>query len=424
MFNSVTNTMSPKLKIVYIIGRYPEISTTFIDREIRILQDDVGLEIYPISIRHPLTQAATLPEYDTIRRQTHYLTPVNYLELLWANLFFLVTRPTAFVSTLFYLLGGEHPSLTARITTMAHFQFGILTAFLLRNFKFDHLHAHFIDRAVVIALTVSRLLKRPYSLTAHANSIFVKRILIREKIDQASFAITVSEHNKAHLLNSYPDLEAEKIHILHPWVDTEQFVPAQQAQSNKTLRLLSVGRLVEKKGHHYLIEAAHRLKQTGIPFECRIVGDGPLYKTLSEKIIQYDLQDCVELMGSQPQTKVITLLREWADVFVLPCVIAKDGDRDGIPVSLAEAMAVGLPVVSTNIVGISELVKEGAGILVEAHNTTQLCDALHHLANLDTANRREMGTKGRKIVEKEFNLVAGTYQLAKFFEQSVNNHST
>jgi glycosyltransferase involved in cell wall biosynthesis len=276
-----------------------------------------------------------------------------------------------------------------------------------------------MDRAALVALVISRFLGKSYSFTAHAADIYTKASLAREKINNASFMITVSQYNKQHLLKSFPGINADKIHVLHPWVDVYQFTPSAERPAHERLHILSVGRLVEKKGHIDLIDALYFLHTKGIESECQIVGDGPLHTKLREHIVHLGLQDSVHLLGGLPQAEVMKLLREWADVFVLPCVIARNGDRDGIPVSLAEAMAMELPVISTDIVGIRELVQPGTGILVPPHDPVALADALHAIAIQDRPSSTRMGRQGREIVDSEFNLLKGTQELAGLFYQIV-----
>jgi colanic acid/amylovoran biosynthesis glycosyltransferase len=422
--NDSQHSAAKMLKLVYVVGRYPELTTTFIEREIKTLRQLGNIQIQVVSIRYPLTLGSVLPEYQEILDNTLYLVPRSWLAFNWlafivANLRFIFLRPLVYFGTLIYLLSHAHPSLKDRFMTILHFWQGVYAAHLLSSQEFDHLHAHFIDRAVVVALVVSRLLGKSYSLTAHANSIFTKKILIREKIVNARFMVTVSRYNKAYLLENYPGLNPEKIHVLHPWVDLSGFTPLPTRPASERFRILSVGRLVEKKGHQDLIEACRLLKERGLDFECQIAGNGPLMKQLVKLVAQSNLNDKVRLLGGQPQSKVVQLLSSWADVFVLPCVIAKDGDRDGIPVSLAEAMAMELPVISTDIVGISELVQPGTGSLVPPHDPSALAEALRAIHAAGTSARVEMGGRGRAVVDAEFNLLKGTAQLATLFRENV-----
>ena len=413
--NSSDRSAKPK-NIIYIIGTYPEVSTTFIDREIKILRERANINLKTISIRHPVSIAATLPEYKGARESTLYLSPTNWFVLVLANLYFIFRRPIVYFSTLSYLFIRPHETIKLRFRTLLYFLLGILTAYYLRLQDFDHIHVHFIDRATVVALVTGRLLNKTYSLTAHANDIFVSNTLIKEKISNAKFMVTVSKHNKSHLLENYFGLDPDKIHILHPWVDLTHFSPSTTRPTHERLHIFSVGRLVEKKGHAYLIEACHLLQQKGIDFECRIAGDGPLYAELTALVTQYNLADRVILLGAQPQREVISHLESWADVFVLACVIAKDGDRDGMPVSIAEAMAMELPVISTDIVGIGELVQPGTGFLTPDRDSQMLAEALQNIHSKTTTERAKMGQRGRTVIDNEFNLVKGTMELAHLFQ--------
>lgn len=407
------------IKLIYLVGTYPGISTTFIDREIEILRQQSDIDLQTVSIRHPVTLAATLPEYKEARDSTLYLIPINWASFIIAHFYFILRRPFIYLGTLTYLFSQPHPTWQLRFMTVLHFFMGVYAAYQLRNRDFDHFHVHFIDRAVIVAMVAGRLLQKTYSLTAHANDIFVKKILIKEKITNAKFMVTVSKHNKAYLLKNYEGLDADKIYIFHPWVDLSRFRPPQTRPLNENLQIFSVGRLVEKKGHHYLIEACHHLQQRGVNFECRIIGDGPLHDELTRLIQQYHLQDWVKMLGAQPQREVIRHLESWADVFVLPCVIAKDGDRDGIPVALAEAMAMELPVISTDIIGISELVQPGTGILTPAHDPVAIAEALQKFDTENPEMRAKMGQHGRCVVDAEFNLPKGTGELANLFREIV-----
>ena len=415
---------SKTIKLVYIIGRYPELTDTFIDREIATLRQSGDFQIKMVSIRYPLTLASCSPEQQAICRETLYLIPqrwadFDYLAFVAANLWMIITRPLEYLGTLIYLLRHPYPNFRAWLKTIFHFWQGVYTAYLLRQLDFDHLHAHFMDRAVVVALVVSRFLNKSYSLTAHAADIYATAILTREKIVNARFAVTVSHYNKEYLLHAVPGVEPERIHVLHPWVDPSHFKPPIARPTHARLHILSVGRLVEKKGHADLIEACHLLRLQGIDLECRIVGEGPLRSELEERTTRYGLQHHVHLIGGQPQSQVQELLRTWADVFALPCIIASDGDRDGIPVALAEAMAMELPVISTDIVGIRELVQVGTGILVPPQNPAALAEALQTIGAQDPSTRLDMGRRGRAVVDAEFNLQKGTKQLAGIFQKAV-----
>jgi colanic acid/amylovoran biosynthesis glycosyltransferase len=411
--------MKTSLQLAYIIGTYPLLTTTFIDREIKILQQ-LGADIHILSIRRPPADTSLSKEQQELRQSVTCLLPVRWFNFTQSHLYFALLHPRRYFKTLVYLLTRSHPSLKARLKTLLHFGEGIYAAYLLRHQSLDHLHAHFVDRAATLALVVGRLLDLPYSVTAHANDIYKDNVLLREKLGEARFVVTVSEFNKSHLLATYPGQDADEIHVLHPWVDLTRFQSPAARPASSTLHILSVGRLVEKKGHGYLIEACCLLQKRGIDFECRIIGDGPLQSELEESITRHGLQGQVQLLGAQPPTVVLTNLAR-CDVFALACVIARDGDRDGMPVALAEAMAMAVPVISCQIVGIDELVRPQAGLLVPPRDAVALADALQTIYNTNEADRAEMGRYGRSIVEAHFNLHEGVRQLLSLFQWSTKN---
>lgn len=410
--------MEKPLRLAYIVGTYPGLTNTFIDREIRILRQ-WGVNLQTVSIRRPSPGIPLAAEQRELQQATIYLLPVDWLSFIVGNLYFCLWRPLIYFRTLIYLLSRPHPSRADWLNTCLHFAEGVYTAHRLRGQSLDRLHAHFVDRAAIVALVAGRLLDLPYSVTAHANDIYTKKALLCEKITEASFVVTVSEFNKAYLFDTCPDLDPNKIHVLHPWVDVSHFQPPPARLNCGTLRILSVGRLVEKKGHNYLIEACRLLQAKGVNFECRIIGDGPLNAELRADIEHYQLERHVHLLGAQPQTEVLANLC-WCDVFVLACVIARDGDRDGMPVSLAEAMAMAVPVISSRLVGIDELVRPGTGLLAPPGDAVALADALHTIYAFSESERAEMGRRGRAVVDADFNLLKGTRQLMTLFQQTTD----
>jgi glycosyltransferase involved in cell wall biosynthesis len=402
------------LNLAYIIGTYPLLTTTFIDREVETLRQ-MGMNIQLLSIRRPPPHVNLTAKYGEMQQSIIYLLPVNRAQFILAHLYFALLHPLTYFTLLAFLFTQPHPNFKLRLKTLLHFAEGVYAAYLLRGRAWDHLHAHFVDRAATVALCVGRLLGASYSLTAHANDIYTQQVLIGEKIAGSKFTVTVSEFNKAYLLENYPELDRDKIYVLHPWVDMSGFQPPPVRSKQAVLRILSVGRLVEKKGHQYLIEACHLLKLEGVNFECRIIGDGPLTHELQQDIERHNLQGWVELLGARPQSEVLRNLA-WCDVFVLACVIAKDGDRDGMPVALAEAMAMAVPVISCRIVGIDELVRPAAGVLVPPRDGAALAQALQTISALNESDRHKMGQCGREIVDTDFNLHKGIRQLMFLFQ--------
>ena len=408
--------LSHKLKIAYIIGTYPEITTTFIDREIQGLQE-MGAQIQILSIRRPAQFVSELKEYAEIQKQIIYLLPPQWLQLFFAHIFFALSSPRRYFLTLAFLLTRPHPKFLLRLKTLLHFGEGVFAAYRLRGGGWDHIHAHFIDRAATVALVTSRLLGIPYSVTAHADDIYNEPVLPFEKLSEAQFAVTVSEFNRKHLLQNFPALDSRRIFVLHPWIDTSQIHPIPVRPKEQIFRILSVGRLVENKGHQFLITACGILNQEGLDFECHIIGQGPLHAELKAMIEAQGLRERVHLLGAQPQSEVFHFLHQ-TNVFVLACVIAQNGDRDGMPVAIAEAMAMEVPVISTDIVGIGEMVQPGTGYLIPMRDASALAEAIWKIYKHDTTTRMEMGRHGRAVIDQHFDLHKGIETLAALFERS------
>ncbi|MBI4787777.1 MAG: glycosyltransferase [Chloroflexi bacterium] len=401
------------MKIGYIIGTYPLVTTTFIDREVQGLRER-GMDIAILSIRPAPPEVEQMEEYRAVRQATTYLLPVKWGKFAAAHLYFAVLHALTYWRLFAYLITRPHPGLRHRFKTALHFIEGVYAAYVLRDAGCDRFHAHFADRAATVALCVSRLLGKPYSLTAHANDLYAGPVLLFEKFKNAQFAVTVSQFNKEYILKNHPTLDAERIVVLHPWVNLDEFQPPATRPQNRRFSILSVARLVEKKGHRYLIEACRLLRARGLHIECWIVGGGPLENELRQVINAEGMADCVRLVGPQSKPEVLRRLAA-ADAFVLASVIAKDGDRDGMPVALAEAMAMQVPVISTNVVGIGELVQDGAGRLVPPQDPDALAHAIQTVYAMDHAARAEMGRRGRAIVAAGFDVDSGIDRLAELF---------
>lgn len=383
-----------------MIGTYPVPTTTFIDREIDALRR-LGAEVHVISIRRPPSSGLS-ERLDLIRRSVSYVLPATTADLLRSHVGFLVSRPAVYLGTIFRLASRPHPNFRSRMRTVLHFGVGVRVARLIRDrFPTDHVHAHFIDRAAVVALVAGRLLDRSFSATAHANDIYVGPVLLPEKISSAKFIATCTGYNRAHL-RSLANGASDKIRCIHHGLDLDGFRPSPTRRSHPPL-ILSVGQLKEKKGFDHLLVACSLLRERGVAFACEIVGDGPLRHELAGRIDELHLGSTVRLTGACPYEEVLDRYRE-ATVFVLPCVTASDGDRDGIPNVILEAMAMGLPVVSTRHSGIPEAVEDGrTGSLVPPGDPVALADAIAAMID-DEELQERFGRLGRERIAALFDV--------------------
>jgi colanic acid/amylovoran biosynthesis glycosyltransferase len=390
----------PKLTLAYIIGTYPQLTTTFIDREIKALQRN-GVDLRVLSIRRPSIRLSD--DQKRLQRDVRYMFPIPWKELIRAHIWYgLRRKPLTYFATLFFLLSRAHPNIRARGKTLLHFVEGVYAAYLLRDTSCDHIHAHFIDRAAVVALIVSRLHGIPYSVTAHANDIYTNPILIHEKLSEAKFISTCTAYNKAYLSRTGKNGTDAKLHCIHHGLDFHEY-QVDISKSEGDPLICAIGQLKEKKGFSYLIKACRILKDKGYEFRCQIIGAGPLQSALESLLRELSLEDRVVLRGMLPHEQVIEEYKK-STIFVLPCITGSDGDRDGIPNVILEAMAMKLPVVSTDHSGIPEVVVNGQnGLLVPPADEIALSEALAILLD-DPDLRQRFGERGREMVTKNFDI--------------------
>jgi glycosyltransferase involved in cell wall biosynthesis len=256
-----------------------------------------------------------------------------------------------------------------------------------------------------VAWFASRLTGLPFSYTTHAKDLYLTapRSLRRRSRD-ARFIATCTGHNVDYLKSILPPQDHGKIRLVYHGVDLVRFAFRERSprETGQAPLILSVGRLVPKKGHDDLIAACAILAGRGVDFRCAIVGGGPLHDELSGVIDRRGLSGIVSLEGAMAQTELIGLYRR-ADIFALAPRITANGDRDGIPNVLAEAMAMGVPVVSTELSGIPELVRHGySGLLTHPASPGELADALERLLG-DPDYARSLAINGRAELERAWN---------------------
>ncbi len=274
-----------------------------------------------------------------------------------------------------------------------------LAAFFLGH-GVSHLHSHFGWEQAEMLAYLHRLTGLPFSLTLHAADIFVAPDRLQSRIADAAFVATISEYNKALLMDRL-GLPGERIHVVHCGVDLGLF-PFDPPPGDSPIRLISIGRMVPKKGFDILLRALHRLRGQGLDFTAELVGDGPLRGDLERLAGELDLSGAVRFTGALEPPEAAARLRR-AHVCVLACRRAPDGDMDGIPVVLMEAMALGRPVVSTRLSGIPELVAGGCGLLAQPGDPESLAGKLRQLLT-DRALAGRLAQAGRQRVEEEFTL--------------------
>lgn len=386
-------------RIAYLAPEIPALSATFVYNEILTLQER-GYEIVPISVHVPATAALEF-RVETLRARTHYLYRKGLLDFLAAALFQFWSVPRRFSRTLCGVLRDGYSVKFARTRMGLFYRFlaACRVACIVREENVGHLHAHFAHVPTDIAMYAASMAGIPFSFTAHANDLFERKWLLREKIMRSRFSITISEFNRNFMIGQGGD--PGKIHVIHCGIDSTRFSPAPRRSPEPPYVIGSLGRMVEKKGFDILLKAASVLKKNGVDFRLIIAGNGPLEQKLRGSAEGLGLVDFVEFPGGIDHEQVPAWLHT-LDLFVLSCQQDANGDIDGIPVVLMEAMASGVPVVSTQISGIPELIEhKKEGLLVTSCKPAELAQAITQLL-LDDELRLACATNGTLKVKRLF----------------------
>lgn len=420
--------------VAYVLKAYGRTSETFITNEIHLLERlGLALDIFSIKQLEKQKNHSTLEKIRasvTFLPQTTELAQEFFPFWLWINgpqflechLGLLRKRPADYLRTLAEVVrmcfayrrsGWTRP----RTVFFKEFlQAGYIARRVLASEHVRHLHAHFCHGATTVAMLASRLSGVPFSFTAHAKDIYLKELnpgdLLQRKMRRAKFVVTCTDANRRHLLGVCAD--GAHVYTIYHGLDTDMFrpTPTRADQRNgESPTILSVGRLVEKKGFDCLLKAVHILRDRGHELRCLIVGGEDNYSDVIRKLVkELDLQEIVTIRNSVAQQELRDIYSR-GTVFALPCQITDNGDRDGIPNVLAEAMAMEMPVVSTNISGIPELVRHGVnGLLVPPKDPTAMADAIEMLlAKQDYARR--LGIAARSTICEVFDSKRNTVTL-------------
>ena len=392
------------MRLAYLYSRYPVVSQTFCDSEMLALES-MGFELEIVSLNPP-PDSFRHERLERLKAEIHYPSPDRVLNAK--------AKAPEFENQLGPLIRehddhyGKSFKSAIRARNAWHF------APLLKKRGVRHVHVHFANRATHTALFLKRL-GFTFSFTAHAQDFMVdlgSDELLREMAREAEFVIAVSDYSRNLLAQTCPE-SAGKITRIYNGIELDDF-PKAQPERDGPLRIVSVGRLIEFKGFQNLLGAVRALNERGVQVETRIIGEGPMRFALEQQIAGDGLFANVELLGMRSQKQIQRELAE-AHLFVLPSIVDQKGASDILPTVITEAMACGLPVVSTTVAGIPEMVSAGeTGLLVEPDDAYALADAIMELGQ-DGARRRALGEAGRKRAAQMFSLNTTATQLAEKF---------
>lgn len=403
-----------------VLKGYPRISETFISNEILLLEE-MGVKVRIISMRHP-RENFSHESVKRIKADVVYL-PERILphlhRLLYHNLALFLTRPVTYLKALGHML-RRLPSSNGKAAAVKHLlQGAYLVRAALPGANVAHLHAHFAHSPTSVAMYAGRLSGLPVSFTGHAKDVYTQAPgKLAEKIAEAAFVVTCTGHNKEYLSQLSNGTEILKV---YHGIDLSLFSPGEPRFAPKApYRILSVARLTGKKGLPDVFRALALLKGKGLDFRYELVGEGEDRETLGGLAHSLGIGDRVKFLGSLPHEVVLDHYRS-ADVFVLGCRVMENGDRDGIPNVLVEAMAMGVPVVATTVSAIPELVDDGeTGLLAAPGDAAGLAGALARILT-DEALRRRLIPAALERVRTGFDNRDHIRELGRIFLERAGN---
>lgn len=413
------------MKLAYVINAFPKLSESFVLNEIiELLKNGHDVQIFSIRIPWEEVVHDDVGKYHILER-THYF---SFKKILKTNLIrfskYLICIiiqdvcdirifKQAASKAIYEKRLIAHPNKKSQIYIIERFGMFCIHRFIL-NLKMAYfvtildknnvelIHTHFATMGD-IARRLSKMLQLPYTLTAHAADIYQNPDAdeLRKVMDDAESIVTISEYNKKYLSNNIG--VSNRIEVVRCGINLNKFHLNRETNVDGIAKILVVARLIEKKGLEYLIKAMPLVIAKIPNCELTIVGSGPLNDFLHQLVNEMVVGKYVQFRGSVPDSELMQCY-ENTDMFVLPCTIEKNGNQDGIPVAIMEAMAMGLPVISTSVSGIPELVENGvSGLLVQPMDENALADAMIEL--LDNPDmRHNMGQNARKRIADEFNV--------------------
>lgn len=395
--------MHNSARILYMSGSVPTRSETFVYREILALRK-LGLDVRTASVHAP-THGLDSAELEQMASETIELYSAGKAGILLDSLAELFTQPVRTIRTMsrVKLDAFFSPEVALKRKPKVIWQglTGLALARRARRVGITHIHAHMAHVPTTIAMYAAKQLGIGFSFTGHAIDLFPNRTLLKEKLERADYANCISHWHRRFYQEIVQRSDAD-LPIVRCGVDTTKYQTT-PAPAGDFLKVLGVGRLVEKKGFDVLIAATGRLAVSGVPIRVRIAGGGPEFDQLQAMVDALPAGASVEMLGETDNERVMELMNE-ADVFALPCRVAKSGDRDGIPVVLMEAMARGRCVISGDLETIRELIEDGtSGVMIPPGDLEALIDTLSRLA-ADREKVDELGRAARLRIEEEFDL--------------------
>ena len=384
------------MKTAYVVSSL-KISMTFVVNELEA-HEKAGWQVLPLVSCKP-GPLENLSEVMVKWNKRAVHRPGLFIQI-GATLREIITHPLRFAKVLFWLLTLLTHSPLEFAKALYELTACCCFAEKCRRFGAEHIHVHFASRSLSLGLMMGMLTDLPVSCSVHAFDIFIRSPgSLQMRLAKCKFIASISQFNIEYLQKTCGNSIADLCHVVHCGIDAEQFRTA--ARQREPGRIVCVCRLSPKKGLDIAIRACAKLRDNNVTFLFEIAGDGPQGRDLEDLIERLGLSDKVKLLGARPNDQLTELFSR-ASVFLMPCVKTADGDMDGIPVAMMEAMACNIPVVSTRISGIPELVEDGiTGRLAPEKDADALAQILQELL-VDTDKIEQFGKAGRERVLTDF----------------------
>lgn len=388
--------------------------TFFLKEVLGMRERGIGVEVASIN---PADRARKdLPEIEALEAdRTYYVKPSGLVKVAVQVLAIAAGNPGAALRGLKSALRLGGWDIKARAYAVFYLAEALLVGAWMRRRDLEHLHVHFGGAVATVGMIAAEAWQIPWSITLHGPDEFFDQeaFYLRQKIESAEFVVCISDFCRSQVLRVAPNLEDDRLEVVRLGVDCVALVPQDRilavaefgGAKAGPVRLVCTGRMVSAKGHRILLEALAPMAASGIELSCTLIGDGPERATLEALCLRLGIADKVHFLGAQAHQKTLDEVAR-ADIFVLASF------AEGLPVALMEAMALGVPCVSTSIAAIPELIHDGEnGLIVPPANPEQLRVALTRLIE-DSSLRIELGWKARQTVVAEYNLAKNLDLLA------------
>jgi colanic acid/amylovoran biosynthesis glycosyltransferase len=430
-------------QIAFLLLTFPTLTETFVAGEIKALKERFPeSKIY--SLRPPFDKIMH-EESMALMKQTYYLPPVGSRKVISSNLKWLLQSPLRYLRTIGYLLVHTMSNPLHLLKSFYLFPQAAFLAKVLKENGTNHIHSHWATYPTTAALIIFKLTDIPFSFTSHACDMSVIKTLMEEKVKRAKFVVTCTGENIKYLSTFLSADCLRKVKVNYHGSNLQKFRPElKKREPDAVPTLMSCADFHERKGLPYLIRALALAKKRNGDLKCILVGDGPQRPLIERMVHDLGLRDTVEMPGSMTQEELIRYYAR-SDLFVLPCMLQrltffrKNADvsrykaleskmsggegilKDGIPNVLVEAMAMKIPVISTRVAGIPELIKSGEnGILVEEKNPEALCEAILTLLK-DRKLRSRLAGNGYTEVRERFDRRKNIEELVSLFQSEVSS---